>query len=99
MRHKAGGRNKGGAANRPVMSSAGIRAGANTVFVDPPNTIAGVGVGAAGSGIRRPDEAEAYYNNPYVRNSETNSTKINSTGNHLTKKPSVTYSTKPNQLN
>ncbi len=54
---------------RPVMTSAGIRAGANTVMVEPPASHSSVGVGGnapPGSGVRRPDEAERYYNSPHV---------------------------------
>ena len=69
LRHKPGAIRKPGD-RRPVLSSSGIRAGANTVVVDPPGSLAGVGVGGnapPGSGVRRPEEAEAYYNNPDVR--------------------------------
>ena len=58
-----------GSYERRVMTSTGIRAGANTVVVDPPHSLVGVGVGGnapVGSGVRRPEEAEAYYSNPYV---------------------------------
>ena len=58
MRHNSRGR-KGGAP-RPVMTSSGIRANANVVLEHANNPLHPHG------GMRRPDEADAYYNNPYV---------------------------------
>ena len=58
MRHNSRGR-KGGAP-RPVMTSSGIRANANVVLEHAHNPLHPHG------GMRRPDEADAYYNNPYV---------------------------------
>ena len=43
------------------MTSSGIRANANVVLEHANNPLHPHG------GIRRPDEADAYYNNPYVR--------------------------------
>jgi len=57
MRHNSRGR-KGGAP-RPVMTSSGIRANANVVLEHANNPLHPHG------GMRRPDEADAYYNNPY----------------------------------
>ncbi|XP_057374902.1 immunoglobulin domain-containing protein oig-4-like [Daphnia carinata] len=61
MRHKAGGRKAG--ERRPVLSSAGIRAGANTVVQESP-TLTAVGVGGHPLGSRKTEESESYYNNP-----------------------------------
>ena len=58
MRHNSRGR-KGGAP-RPVMTSSGIRSNANVVLEHANNPLHPHG------GMRRPDEADAYYNNPYV---------------------------------
>lgn len=64
MRHKAGGRKAG--ERRPVLSSAGIRAGANTVVQESP-TLTAVGVGGHPLGSRPTEESESYYNNPNVQ--------------------------------
>ena len=63
MRIKAGGRKAG--ERRPVLSSAGIRAGANTVVQESP-TLNAVGVGGHPLGSRPTEESEMYYNNPNV---------------------------------
>ena len=64
MRHKASGRKAG--ERRPVLSSAGIRAGANTVVQESP-TLTAVGVGGHPLPNRPTEESESYYNNPNVK--------------------------------
>jgi len=63
MRHKASGRKTG--ERRPVLSSAGIRAGANTVVEKSP-TLTGAGIGILPIGSRPTEESEKYYKNQNV---------------------------------
>ena len=65
MRIKSAGRKTG--ERRPVLSSAGIRAGATTVVQDPP-TLTGAGIGGVPQGDRPTEESKAYYKNPHVIN-------------------------------
>jgi len=63
MRQKVGARKVG--ERRPVLSSAGIRAGANTVVEIQP-TLSAVGIGGTPLGSRKTEESERYYKSPNV---------------------------------